>query len=223
MCRLTVVFYKIPFITFKNTIGITGQHQLTMTNFSTKTIKNIQHFLLIVISLNFFACTNSNNNSIVENTDIVIENAEMQLTFGNNGSAKSLIHKATGQECLMQNVNLPAFSITQDMPYDNEIKLTYPAKSKTFEADSLYREGDNLIVSFELTDYEAVVNLNITDDYIGFTLEGMRYKMAAIGDKRKTRIDEFVFLQIPIKDRTHFNVGQQCCGEFIGYRPVLPD
>ncbi len=175
-----------------------------MIYFSTKTIKNIQHFLLIVISLNFFACTSSNNNSIVENADIVIENAEMQLTFGNNGSAKSLIHKPTGQECLMQNVNLPAFSITQDMPYDNEIKLTYPAKSKTFEADSLYREGDNLIVSFELTDYEAVVNLNITDDYIGFTLEGMRYKMAAIGDKRKTRIDEFVFLQMPIKNRTHF-------------------
>jgi len=174
-----------------------------MINISTKTIKNIRFFLLIVISLNFFACRSSNNSN-VENTDIVIENAEMRLTFGNNGSAKSLIHKATGQECLMKGVDLPAFSITQDMPYDNEIKLTYPAKSKTFEADSLYRKGDNLIVSFELTDYEAVVNLNITDDYIGFTLEGMRYKMAAIGDKRKTRIDEFVFLQLPVKDREHF-------------------
>ena len=144
------------------------------------------------------------NTPVAIDSDINIENAEMRLVFGNDGTAKSLIHKASGQECLMKGLDLPAFSITQDMPYDNEIKLTYPAKSKTFGADSLYLEGDNLIVSFELTDYEAVVNLNITDDYIGFTLEGMRYKMAAIGDKRKTRIDEFVFLQLPIKDRTHF-------------------
>ena len=135
---------------------------------------------------------------------IAIENAEMRLIFGNNGMAKSLVHKATGQECLMKGVHVPAFSITQDMPYDNEIKLTYPAKRKTFGADSLYREGDNLIVSFELTDYEAIIKLNITDDYIGFSLAGMRYKMADIGDKRKTRIDEFIFLQLPVKERTHF-------------------
>ena len=175
-----------------------------MKIFLTNTTKNFQYFLLIVISLTLFSCTNTSTVNKIDRTDIVIENAEMQLTFSINGSAKSLIHKATGQECLMKGVDLPAFSITQDMPYDNEIKLTYPAKSKTFGADSLYREGDNLIVSFELTDYEAVVNLNITDNYIGFTLEGMRYKMAAIGDKRQTRIDEFVFLQLPIKDRTHF-------------------
>ena len=136
--------------------------------------------------------------------EIIIENAEMRLVFENDGKAKSLIHKATGQECLMGEINLPAFSITQDMPYDNEIKLTYPAKPKTFEADTLYREGDNLIVGFELTDYEAVINLNVTKAYIGFNLEKFRYKMAKIGDKRKTKIDEFVFLQLPIKNRKHF-------------------
>lgn len=135
---------------------------------------------------------------------IIIENAEMRLFLSNDGTAKSLIHKATGQECLMNGVDLPAFSITQDMPYDNEIKLTYPAKSKTFGADSLYREGENLIVSFELTDYEAIINLNITEDYIGFTLDRMRYKMSTIGDKRKTRIDEFIFLQLPVKNLAHF-------------------
>ncbi len=173
-----------------------------MRSFSAKTVKSIQYILILAISLIFFYCTNKV--AVEKDNDVIIENAEMRLVFSSNGTAKSLIHKATGQECLMKSVNLPAFSITQDMPYDNEIKLTYPAKPKTFNSDSLYREGDNIVVGFELTDYEAVISLNITDNYIGFTLEEMRYKMAAIGDKRKTRIDEFVFLQLPIKDRTHF-------------------
>lgn len=127
-----------------------------MRNLSGKTIKNVRYFLLILIALSFFYCTNK---VAVENdSDVIIENAEMRLVLGCDGAAKSLIHKATGQECLMQGVDVPAFSVTQDMPYDNEIKLTYPAKSKTFDSDSVYREGDNLIVSFELTDYEAIAS-----------------------------------------------------------------
>lgn len=104
----------------------------------------------------------------------------------------------------MDNIDLPISSITQDVPYDNEIRLSYPAKPKTFNADSLYLEGDNLIITFELTDYEAVISVNTTDNYIGFTLKEMRYKMGKIGIKRKTKIDELVFLQLPIKNRTHF-------------------
>ena len=173
-----------------------------MKNSRFKPVNAIRSLMLILLALNILACSRPDNKK--KSTDIVIENEEMRLVFRSDGTAQSLIHKATGQECLMNDVNLPAFSITQDMPYDNEIKLTYPAKPKTFEADSLYREGDNLIAAFELTDYEAIINLNITDDYIGFTLEKMRYKMATIGDKRKTRIDEFIFLQLPVKDRAHF-------------------
>lgn len=173
-----------------------------MKNSRFKPVKAIRSLLLVLSALSLLMCSSPDHGK--KSIDIVIENAEMRLVFGSDGTAKSLIHKATGQECLMKGIHIPAFSITQDMPYDNEIKLTYPAKSKTFEADSLYREGDNLIVAFELTDYEAIINLNITDDYIGFTLEKMRYKMADIGDKRKTRIDEFIFLQLPVKNRTHF-------------------
>ena len=159
--------------------------------------------LIILITLNILSCSNSVSNKTTSDK-IVVENREMRLVFGSNGKAVSLIHKNSGQECLVQDANVTAFSITQDMPYDNEIKLTYPAKPKTFSADTLYKEGDKLIVGFELTDYEAVIDVKITDDYIGFTLDKMRYKLAAIGDKRKTRIDEFVFLQLPVKDRTHF-------------------
>ena len=53
--------------------------------------------------------------------------------------------------------------------------LAYPAKEMKFAADSIYRVGDNLIVSFELTDYEATIGLKITDDYIGFTLKKLEY------------------------------------------------
>ncbi|MEN8228842.1 MAG: hypothetical protein ABFS38_11870 [Bacteroidota bacterium] len=163
---------------------------------------SIRSLLLLFLVLYSSACSGPNEREA--SSDIVIENAEMRLVLGSDGTARSLIHKTSGQECLMKGVHIPAFSITQDMPYDNEIKLTYPAKRKTFGADSLYRDGDNLIVSFELTDYEAIISLNITDDYFGFTLEKMKYKIAAIGDKRKTRIDEFIFLQLPVKDRDHF-------------------
>ncbi len=156
----------------------------------------------MLLLLGLIACSNLKQSK--EKTDVIIENNEMVLIFRGDGKAKSLIHKATGEECLKTGVNLPAFSITQDMPYDNENKLTYPAKPITFYADSIYREGDKLIVSFDRTSYQAVMKLNITDSYIGFNLKEFRYKIRKIGIKRKTRIDRFTFLQLPIKDREHF-------------------
>ncbi len=137
-------------------------------------------------------------------SDIVIENAEMRLVVGADASARSLIHKASGQECLMKGVEIPLFSITQYRPYDNEIQLAYPAKLKTFAADSVYKVGDDLVINFELIDYEAIVGMKITEDYIGFTLKKLEYHMADFGIKRKTRIDEFALLQLPVKERSHF-------------------
>ncbi|MCF6195843.1 MAG: hypothetical protein L3J50_03990 [Emcibacter sp.] len=121
-----------------------------------------------------------------------------------DGTAQSLIHKATGQECLDTSKKMPAFSITQYRPYDNEVMLAYPAKEMRFDADSIYRVGEELIVSFELTDYEATIGLKITEDYIGFTLKKLEYHMADFGVKRKTNIDEFTLMQLPVKDREHF-------------------
>jgi len=135
---------------------------------------------------------------------IVIENAEMCLVISSNGTALSLIHKTSGQECLTEGESIPVFAITQDRPYDNEVQLAYPAKSKTFASDSIYRVGNDLIINFELTDYEATVGLNITEEYIGFTLKKLEYRKAAFGVKRKTSVDEFTLLQLPVKERTHF-------------------
>ena len=65
---------------------------------------------------------------------IIIENKELCLTLGEDCIAKSLVCKKTGEECLMQGENLPLFSLTEDRPYNNEIKLAHPNKRTTFQA-----------------------------------------------------------------------------------------
>lgn len=135
---------------------------------------------------------------------IVIENAEMRLLLGNNGAALSLIHKPSGQECLFTGTKKAAFSITQYRPYDNELQLKYPANPRTFASDSVYRDGDHLVVSFELINIVATIGLKITDHYIGFTLDKLDYRIPQFGDKLKTLVDELVLLQLPVKNRDNF-------------------
>src|SRR5690554_2051148 len=165
-------------------------------------LKELLPFLLIFLILNTIGCIDKNRG--IQDSDIVIENAELRFILSSNGTAKSLIHKPTGQECLMKEIDLPVFSITQERPYDNEHQLAFPAIRKEFTSDTIYRVDDQLIVGFELIDYQAYIDLKITDDYIGFALEKLEYHMADIGLKRKTEIDEFTLLQIPLKERTNF-------------------
>ena len=63
--------------------------------------------------------------------DIVIESGLFRLTVDPHCKAKSLIIKALGVECLCQNERLPLFSVTQERPYNNEIKLSHPIKRIT--------------------------------------------------------------------------------------------
>ncbi len=135
---------------------------------------------------------------------VVIENQEMRLTLDAHGNALSLVHKPTGQECLSPAELMPAFSITQDRPYDTEQMLALPAKRTTFYADTVYRKGDELIVGFDEVRYTAVIRLKITDDYIGFRLEKLEYNLNGLRRKRRTAIDEFVMLQLPVEDRKNF-------------------
>src|SRR5579884_3543042 len=72
---------------------------------------------------------------------IVIENAEMRLIISSKGAPRSLVHKATGQECLAQS-SISAFTVTQLRPYDNELPLSFPARPKEFPAESVRLEGD---------------------------------------------------------------------------------
>ena len=136
--------------------------------------------------------------------DVVIENAAVRLVIGADGAARSLIHKSTGEECLAAEVWTPICAITQYRPYDNENFLIYPAKPRVFPACRVERRGDRLYVGFEDTYDIAVIRLDIEDDYIGFSLERVDYRIEAYGVKRQTEIDEFALLRLPLRPRAHF-------------------
>lgn len=167
-------------------------------------MKTFIFFVLTALSFTLLGSPLSVSGRTASPTEIVIENAEMRLVLGSNGRAISLKHKPTGQECLEKGTDTPVFALTEYRPYDNELFLTYPAKSRTFAADSIRRSGNELKVGFEQIAYTATIALNITDDYIGFTLKSLDYQIEAFGIKRRTEIDEFTLLQLPIKKRKYF-------------------
>ncbi|RIH64477.1 hypothetical protein D1164_14045 [Mariniphaga sediminis] len=80
----------------------------------------------------------------------------------------------------------------------------FPAKPKTFNADTVYWRGDDLVVGFELESYLAVIEVNVNDDYIGFKLKDLEYEILDYGVKRRTEIDKFTLLQLPVQNRDNF-------------------
>jgi hypothetical protein len=136
---------------------------------------------------------------------IVLENAEMRLLIDSNATARSLVHKPTGQECLATNTGATMFALTQYRPYDNELQLAYPAKITQFPADHVRREGDELIVNFALVGYEAAIGIKITDAYIAFRLEKLTFNgYTPMRPKLPHPIDETVFVQLPVRRRKNF-------------------
>ncbi|MGH9326066.1 MAG: hypothetical protein ACRD2B_05185, partial [Terriglobia bacterium] len=136
---------------------------------------------------------------------VVLENADMRLVIGANGSARSLIHKATGQECLDTTADVKMFNVTQYRPLDNELQLAYPAKITHFPADRVRKEGNKLRVDFALVGYEGTIGLRITDSYIAFRLEELTYKgYTPIRPKHAFPLDETIFLRLPIRTRKNF-------------------
>jgi hypothetical protein len=184
-----------------NNTGMKKVTQFINNNFcSMKSFFVYPAIFLALFSL--VSCLNKDKTSGTK--EIVIENREMRLIIGCNGKAQSLIHKGSGQECLITGTNTPIFSITQYRPYDNELQLAYPAKQRTFPADSVYREGDNLIVTFEQLNDVATIGLKITDDYIGFTLKKLDYDTSGYRKRIKTPVDELTLLQLPVRIRENF-------------------
>lgn len=138
------------------------------------------------------------------NNDVVIENAEMRLVISNDGKARSLIHKATGEECLMVGADIPLCTITQYRPYDNENFLMFPAKPRIFPSNKIERNGNELRIEFQDTYDIAIVELRITNYYIGFILKQIDYRIEDFGVKRRTEIDEISLLQLPVRKRENF-------------------
>ncbi|RLD36258.1 MAG: hypothetical protein DRI73_01000, partial [Bacteroidetes bacterium] len=164
-----------------------------------------------MISLNIIivACTNKQK---TDEDDIIIENEQLKLIISNDGTAKSLIFKPANEECLIRGENIPVFSVTQERPYNNEVKLAHPNKKTTYRADTIYQADDNIIVGFETIPYEAVIKVKVTAEYIRFSLEDF------IVEKTDYRVNitpppvfEMCFLQLPVRNRDHFGEWLNVC------------
>ena len=137
---------------------------------------------------------------------IIIENKHMRLTLGENGVAESLISLATGEECLDKNELLPMFSVTEERPFNNEIKLAHPNKRMTFGATHVECEGDILTISFELIRFKASVRVVEREDYITFELVDFPMGPEAFCNLWMDRppVASFRLVQLPIRKREKF-------------------
>ena len=149
-----------------------------------------------------------NSNSILaQEDDVIIENDELKLIIGSNAVAKSLLCKSTGEECLISNHRVPISTITQERPYNNEVKLAYPCQQMTFGANSIKKTGDKLFVGYELLDYQTIILINIKAGYVEFKLgdfvipEGFGGLGVLMKDPAIWRIS---FLQLPVRKRSHY-------------------
>ncbi|MDR2916865.1 MAG: hypothetical protein LBV74_18885 [Tannerella sp.] len=160
----------------------------------------------ILMSVVFTACSDKNIQN-VRNDDVILENEQFKLIIGNNAIAKSLILKSTGEECLMQGENMAIFSVTQERPYHNELKLAHPNKKTTFQADTIYRKGNQLIVGFELVPWDAVIRVKETPAYISFCLDSFIVEPDDYPDYlliTPPPATELRLLQLPVRSRANF-------------------
>ena len=95
--------------------------------------------------------------AVANRSDVVIENARMKLVIGGDARAKSLVVKATGQEMFDVTEDIPVFSVVQDRPFNNEVKLLFANKRTEYRADRVRREGDCLFVGFEQQGKKALL------------------------------------------------------------------
>ena len=136
----------------------------------------------------------------------LIENDIFYLRLGNDAVVKSLCLKQTGEQLIAENSEIPFCSVTQERPYNNEIKLIHMNKRTEFMANRVYMENGKLIVGFDIAPYEAVVDVKIAPTYIAFTLEGFKTAPEAYDG---ILIDtppalSFRICAIPIKEKKYF-------------------
>ena len=143
---------------------------------------------------------------MANNNDVVLENGQFRLIVGCDGITKSLICKESYEELLAAGEEISLFSVTQERPFNNEIKLAHPNKRTTFQANAVKREGDKLIVGFEIIPYKAVVEIKETPAYIAFALSDFIVEKSDYNYLKMSLPPavEMRFLQIPVRNKTNF-------------------
>ena len=138
---------------------------------------------------------------------VILENDIFKLVLTPDCVAESLILKSNGEECICSSDKLPFFSLTEERPYNNEIKLAHPTRRTLFQANRVRMESDKLIVGFELIDFEAVVDVKIASCYIVFTLTDFLLKPDSFGlgvMPMSPPVSVFRLVQLPISTRDRF-------------------
>ena len=138
--------------------------------------------------------------------DIEFANKAFRLVVGEDASVKSLKLAANGEECVEAREGTPFFTVTQDRPFNNEIKLAHMNKRTTYRANRIRKEGKNLVVGFELAPYEAVVSVNVKPSYMEFKLERFIVDPEDYGDLKMDTppVASFRVLQVPVRNRENF-------------------
>ncbi len=146
--------------------------------------------------------------------DIILENRHFRLTVGADCRVRSLVCTGTGEECVCPDEDIALFSVTQERPYNNEVKLAYPNRRTTYEGNSLRREGNSLIVGFEIAPYEARIEICEESDYISFRLGGFILTPESYGDylcMDKPPTAEVRLVQLPLRHRESFGEWLNVC------------
>ena len=137
---------------------------------------------------------------------VIFENSTVRLVLGDDARPVSLLHKPSGEEMLAEGSEVSMFSVTQERPYNNEIKLVYMNQRTVYPANSVKREGNMLTVGFELAPYRALVEVKETEDYFTFTLRGFD-----VGPEDYHGLSmqtppavEFRLIQLPIRERENY-------------------
>lgn len=147
--------------------------------------------------------------------DVVLENDRVRLSVGDDAVTKSMVLKETGEELLDVGEGLPLFSVTQDRPFNNEIKLVHPNKRTTFRANRVRREGSRLVVGFELVSYEAEIAVSERPEYVLFELKDFR--LGEAGANRLTMtyppVASLRMLQLPVRERKRFGEWMNVCSD----------
>ena len=178
-----------------------GQDQVNSTMITNK-IKTLAAALVALSILTVQSCTDKSN---IKDC-IILETETFKLTLGSDAVARSLVIKGSNEEMLVKGAGVPLFSVTQDRPFNNEIKLEHPNTRTTYKADSLSWDGERLTVGFDTAPYEAVVKVDKGAGYLRFTLEDFICEPDDYGHLALDipPVAEFRILQLPVKERENF-------------------
>ena len=146
--------------------------------------------------------------------DVTMENDDFRLVVGEDACAKSMVVKATGEECLDPALKAPLLTVTQDRPFDNELKLIHPNKRVVSPAVKLRREGDMLLFGFDHGLFEASVRVKVSPRYMLFTLVDFPFERKGSYTYLKMDIPQAAscrFLQLPVRNRKNFGNWLNAC------------